>query len=442
MFGMKTIRCLLQITILMLLACQTLWAGQPGDAQIKLPTLTPKSTLSDYLAYAALNNPELESAFYRWKAELAAMPREEALPDPMVSYGYYIREVETRVGPQRHRFGISQMFPWFGKRRLKGEIAMQAAMVAFQNYEQKKLELFYRVKTAWQEYYYLGRAIDIMRENIRLLSDMEASMRSRYKLGERSHSDIIRLHVEQDKLNDRLEALEELKVPLRAELNAALNRPVNEYVPEIKSLSPSDLELLFEELAAQLEQHSPRIQALEEEKTKAALSLKLARKKYFPDITLGVSYIQTDDAIVEGVEDSGKDPVIGTLALNLPIWFDKNKSSVSSASHRLKAVSKAREDVTNNLVSQLKMAFYRYEDARRKVRLYTDSLIPTARESLKVLQMDYSAAASDFSAMIDAQRLLLELEFSFERALTDSARYLAQISRLTGVEIENDHTEK
>ena len=65
----------------------------------RLPSITDASLLDDYLAYGALNNPELEAAFNRWKAALEAVPQARSLPDPKFNYGYFIREVETRVGP-------------------------------------------------------------------------------------------------------------------------------------------------------------------------------------------------------------------------------------------------------------------------------------------------------------------------------------------------------
>ena len=47
-----------------------------------IPQLTEDSTLSDYLAYAALNNPGLEAAFNRWKASLQQVPQARSLDDP------------------------------------------------------------------------------------------------------------------------------------------------------------------------------------------------------------------------------------------------------------------------------------------------------------------------------------------------------------------------
>jgi hypothetical protein len=53
-------------------------------------------------------------SFETWKAAIEQVPQARALPDPKFTYGYFIREVETRVGPQQQKFEIMQIFPWFG----------------------------------------------------------------------------------------------------------------------------------------------------------------------------------------------------------------------------------------------------------------------------------------------------------------------------------------
>jgi len=96
----------------------------------RLPELTENSGLSDYLAYAALNNPGLEAAFNRFKAAIDQVTQVKSMPDPRFKYKYFIEEVETRGGTQQQSFGISQLFPWFGKLVLGGSVAAQAANAA------------------------------------------------------------------------------------------------------------------------------------------------------------------------------------------------------------------------------------------------------------------------------------------------------------------------
>ncbi len=203
---------------------------------VKLPVLDDSASIEDYLAYAALNNPGLEAAFNLWKAALERVLQEETLPDPRFTYRNFIREVETRVGPQKQSLGLSQLFPWFGKLALRGNVAAEAAKAARQRYEDEKLKLFFEVKDAFYEYYYLGQAIDVVKENYELLEYLERVARARYKTASAGHPDVIRAQVELGKLEDQLKSLRDLLTPVIARLNAVLNRPTNMKIPLPKTI--------------------------------------------------------------------------------------------------------------------------------------------------------------------------------------------------------------
>ena len=88
--------------------------------EVTEPVLDDTATLQDYLAYAAMNNAGLEAAFNRWRTAIERVPQVESLPDPRFTYRFYIKEVETRLGPMEQGAGLSQTFPWFGKLDLRG----------------------------------------------------------------------------------------------------------------------------------------------------------------------------------------------------------------------------------------------------------------------------------------------------------------------------------
>ncbi len=145
--------------------------------------LDSTATLDDYLAYAALHSPSLKKAFYSWKAALEKTGYVGALPDPVFSFGYFIENVETRVGPQEQRFSLKQSFPWFGTLGTKKDIAQQQANAAYRKYQSEKLKLFYAVKSAYYDFYYLGRDIIITKDNFELLKFWETIARTKYQVG-------------------------------------------------------------------------------------------------------------------------------------------------------------------------------------------------------------------------------------------------------------------
>jgi len=410
-------------------------AGELGyaDKPSKLPELDKKAGLREYLAYAALNNPGLEAAFNRWKAALERVPQVRSLPDPRFTYRYFIEEVETRVGPQRHAVGIAQTFPWFGKLALRSGVALEAANAARQRYEAEKQKLFYRVKNAYHEYYYLGRAIGIVRENRALVRHFERVVRARYRAAAAKHQDVIRAQIELGKLDDHLLALTELRRPVAARVNAALNRPVDTELPWPAQPPYEEIDATDEQILSRLREASPELKALGHEIAKQRRSLELAGKNYFPDVTVGVDYIDTGGAkTAMKPSDSGKDPVIAKLSINVPIWLQKYRAAEREARMRLRAAMKAKMERENTLSSQAKMVLYQFRDAGRKVGLYRDTLVPKARQAIRANETAFRAGKASFLDLIDAQRVLLEFQLSYERALTDRAQRLAELEALIG----------
>jgi len=404
-------------------------------AETKLPELSEASGLSDYLAYAALNNPGLEAAFNRWKAAMEEVPQVKALPDPRFNYRYFIQEVETRTGPQRQSFGISQVFPWFGKLDLRGDVAAAAAGAAQKRYEAAKLKLFFEVKDAYYEYYYLAKSIAVSKDNMDLLEHLEGVARSRYKAAAGTHPDVIRAQVELGKLEDRYHTLLDFQQPTVARLNAALNRPVDAPVPAPAQIRIEQVEVADAKLLARLVETNPQLQALDFMIAQQQRSIELAKKDYYPDVTLGVSVIDTDDSIMGNPKDNGKDPVVASVSVNLPIWSQKYSAGVRQARARYNAAKRDRTEMANSLSWQLKTALYRFRDGERKIDLYRDTLLPKAEESLKVTEAGFRAAKGTFTDLVDAQRILLEFSLSLERAFADRSQALARLEMLVGSQI-------
>jgi outer membrane protein TolC len=299
-------------------------AGRETDAKSPLQELNADSTLSDYLAYAALNNPGLEAAFNKWKAALHKVPQARSLPDPMLSYAYQIRNVETKVGPQRDKVGLMQVFPWFGKLDVKARVALEAAQSIRHRYEAEKLNLFNRVKKAYYEYYYLSRAIGITEENVALLKRLEGVVRTRYTAGAAPHSSLIKVQVALAKLEDRLETLRALRGPHAAKLNTALNRPAEKTIPWPKALPREKMEASDDELFRLLGEKNPELKAIDAMAEKEKLAIELATKNRYPNFSLGAQYVHTRNP--HGTSrpvDSGKDPWVGMISLNIPIWTEK-----------------------------------------------------------------------------------------------------------------------
>jgi len=418
-----------------LISDQALWEKEitlSESPEEKLPELTEKSTLSDYIAFAALNNPGLKAAFLNWKAALEKIPQVTTLPDPRFTYAYYIQEVETRVGSQRQSFALTQTFPWLGKLQLQGNAAVEAARAEKARYDAAKLKLFYQVQEAFYEYHYLAQATAVTQENLNYVQYLESVARAGYSAGMTPYADVVRAQVELGKLEDRLKTLNEEAEPIAAKLNAALNRPSGAQLFFPEKLEEEKVSFTPEELLTWLKENNPDLKAISSQAAQAKWNIDLAKKNFYPDITLGMQGIDTSNALLPDTPDSGKDPIIATASINVPIWWNKYRAEGREASARHKSFLRDREDKENRLVANIKWALYKYRDAERKIALYRDALLPEAKQAFEVSIQGYETGKGTFPNVVDSIRTLLEFELSYQRAFTDRAQRLAELEMLVG----------
>ncbi|MHC4947306.1 MAG: TolC family protein [Planctomycetota bacterium] len=405
----------------------------PADAADAVPApddITDASTLADCTAYALRHSPELEAAFFAWRAALERRPQETALPDPRLSFGVFLEEVETRTGPQEARVGASQSIPWFGKLRLRGEMADEAAAVELARLEAVTLELVRRVRRAYYELYYLRGAVEITRENVALLEQFEEIALARIRVAAGSYADVVRLQVELGTLRDRLRELEDRRRPLAGRLNAALARPADAPAPWPATIPDVGVEPDRAALESALRAHNPRLLALDRETARQRRASELAHLAAWPDLTFAVDYIATGSAGTP-VSGSGDDPVVAGVSFNVPIWREKYEAGVREALRHRLATAGRRADLANRLTADLEQALFDLRDAQRKVVLYRDELLPKARESLEASRRGYENASVVFTDLLDTERVLLELQLAGRRARADAAAALAEIDALT-----------
>ncbi len=405
-------------------------AAAPSDRSDPLD----QSNLPDLLAHAALHNAGLKAAHQRWRAAVERVPLARALPDPRLNYGWFARSVETRVGPQQHKVGVSQTFPWAGKRALRGEVAEREALALYEGLESAKLKLFHQVRFAWHELAYLRRAVEITEENIRLLKDLESVAQTKVQ-GGAGLAGVAKAQVELGKLEDRRRSLLDLRAPLTARLNAALNRPADAPFEWPRAADSPVRQLDEANLSARLAESNPELRGMEFETARNEKAVELARRDRRPDVTFGLDYTQIDRRPIAGLADNGKDPLMATFSINLPLWRKKYDAAERAAEASQAASEAAREDRANQLQADFKMAVFNLRDAERKIDLYRDTLTPLAEQSLSVARQSWEAGKADFLDVIDAERLLLEFRLQFERARSHREQYLSEVETLVGAEL-------
>lgn len=405
-----------------------------ASTDLKVPE---DSTFDDYVKYAVVNNPELEAAFYRWRTALERVPQVKTLPDPQFTFGIVIDEVDKSSEYMGERYSITQMFPWFGKLRLRGDVALEEAQAEAQRFESIRLRLIAQVAQAYFEYAYLHQAIAIARDNLELLIHLESVSRAMYRAGTVGLSDVNRAQVEIGRAEDQVHSLEDLLGAAAVELNSLLGRTAQAYLPPVtaKTLSNAINDLpdySDEKWIALAKENNPELAATRHDAASQRHAIDLAHKDFFPDIEIGAEYARDATARMAMMDNGGSDMISLMVSINLPVWRQKYKASSRETTARYGEAMRQIRSREDKLNAEIKRALFDYRDSHRKIELYGNTLLPKATESLKITETAYRADDAAFADLIDAQRVMLEFALSHQRAIADSAMAITRVQALIG----------
>jgi len=243
---------------------------------------------------------------------------------------------------------------------------------------------------------------------------------------------LLRLSVELERTEDKLARLEQQKVTIAARLSALLDAPV-EAVDELAPLDSDiwrDTELLSLQERMLLE--SPELQSRQQSIESADYRADLAKLKRYPDLTLGLNYIQVGDPVVGSPSDGGVDPWSVTLAISLPLWEGNTRSEIREAYAMRRSAEASYQDRVLQLKAELSEAVARRNEAKLRMARYDERLLPLANQALENTQAGYTSGRLSILDLIDSERSVLDLQLNYWRAVADYNQSLSKIRALVG----------
>ena len=414
---------------------ETVSTGADGPAGLRTADASPRAAgneLTSLLDQASRRSPALRALLADWKAALARIPQSRSLPEPVLGYGFYARSVETRVGPQRHRLSLSQKIPWIGKLTSKTKVELRKAQVARAAYFAALNRLFFEIKVAYYELYYLEKRREILAEHTKILASLETILRARMAVDLTAQSQVVKLQVETAKTADLVRSSEERIQAAEARINGLARRNPATAVAIPRRLDSLPTSLPSARRLAALARRSNPEMALAADRIKLTHAVvRAAKTSSLPDFTLSLTYIETGRTDMD-VPDRGKDAVILGVAVTLPVWVNKYRGQVAEARARVKAARARRDDLAARLDAAVFAAMARYRDALRRRSLYRRGLIVKAEQSLRTALQSYAVGKAGFLDVLDAERTLLAFALEAERAAADLAKALAALELALG----------
>lgn len=389
-----------------------------------------------YVQTALARNPEIQALERRVAAQSEVIPQVTTLPDPMLSNAFWPisdNSLQTAAGRATNVLTMSQSFPWFGKLRLRGQVAEADTQIALSQLAEIQLKVIEDVKTTYYEIYFSQQAIKITEDNEKFLRDYITLADARYKVAKSSQQDVLRAQVELSKLQDQLVALRRQWKVAQADMAKLLSASPESDLRALDSPTlpavPDQMERLYEVALATRPELQGRLQAILRDQRR----VDLAKLNYFPDVAVGVSWGSiTETGAVARMTANGNDTVSFAVGINLPIWQDKLAAGVREAQNRQAESSQLLQVAKDDIMRHVRRLSVQALALEQQVTLYRKEIVPRADQTLRVATADYKVGKVDALTVLDNYTQLLRFQIQQVRLESALGQVLSSLERAVG----------
>jgi outer membrane protein TolC len=367
-------------------------------------------------------NQSLRAARFAWSAALARFPQVTALEDPMLGYGVAPRALDDGA----HRVDLRQAFPFPGKLRLRGEIALAEAEAAAHDFAAARLRLATMASLLFDDYYLAARALEVNHHHREILAELRAVAAARYEAGEVSAQAPLQAEFELVELERAALALETAQALVTAQLNGLLHRDAVLPLPPpplvLEVADPGALDLAREIEAALAAR--PELRAAEARVRAGEAAVGAARREFLPDFAVTAAY--------DGLwEVSELRPFVG-LELNVPLQLGRRRAALDEARAELERARSERGGLEDEVRVAVVTSARQVGEAARALTLYRDRLLPAARDQLGAARAAFETGLESFLAVLGAEEDLRDVELGEQAALAELDRRRAELRSATG----------
>lgn len=378
-------------------------------------------------------NPELAAMRREFDAARARIPREKALPNPMLMVNNMtIRSPVPFTGMSgemaRISVGVSQEVPWLGVRRLRGQVASAEAEAKYQEYSTRVRRVTTEVKSAAYELYSIHKALAVLRRDVDILNRFAQIAEARYTVGKAEQVDVINARLEITELLDTQGTLEMRHAAVLARLNALLFRDPDTPVDELATPATVGVLPPLGELVELARANAPDLKEQRRMIDARSHALRLAeREAKYPNVSFTFFYHN---------RPAWPDMYEYGVTLELPLWsFNKQRYGIEEQAANLAAARSRLDAVDVAIRSQLREAYVRATTAARLIRLHEQGLIPQATLALESAMASYQVGKVDFGTLLAALGKALRYETHYYEMLAEYHVALAEIEAFAGVEL-------
>jgi len=393
------------------------------------PAASNPTPLSQLLAEAAANNPQISAAEHGARAARQMAPQVTTLPDPKFTYQQFsVGSPKPFAGYTNSDFayigvGASQELPYPGKLRLRGQVAERGADTKQAEIEVTKAGIADAVKADYVQLAYLQQTLGILRQNEAVLDQLIQVATAHYQVGQGMQQDVLLAQVERTKIVREITMHHQQMGQAQAHLKGLLNRDQGPADIVTEDLVESPLKHSSQELLAMVRQSNPQIQVDASSIHKQDAQLASAKREGKPDFELGYTYENTDRKY--------RDYYMLTFDVRFPRKKRVNAEVAEAAENRAESQQTLDAHLQQQL-AELQQGYIKATSDEELLKEYREGLIPQSDAAYRATLNAYASNREQFIHVLSYFTSVLNLKLEYAQTLEEHEAALAHLESMTG----------
>lgn len=416
---MNVVACM---TATLTLACTLSAIGQETTA-------SPPTPLSQLVAEAQANNPQLSAANHGARAARQMVPQAASLPDPKLTYQQFsVGSPKPFAGYTNSDFayigiGASQELPYPGKLGLRGQVADRDADTKQAEIGVLGASIVDAVKADYLQLAYLQQTLGILRQNETVLDQLIQDATAHYQVGQGLQQDVLEAQLNRTKIVREITMHHEQMGQVQAHLKGLLSR--DQTSPDIitEDLNETPLKLTSSELLALVQKNNPQIRVDSSAIRKQDAQVDSAKREGKPDFEVGYMYQNTDRKYRD------------YYMLTFDVRFPRKKrvdAEIAEAQEKRIASQKTLDAHLQQQLAQVQQLYVQASSDEEQLKEYHDGLVPQSDAAYRATLSAYASNKDQFTHVVSYFTDLLNLKLDYAQTLLDHETALGHLESLTG----------
>ena len=390
------------------------------------------TSLRDLVQEAEQRNPQIAASFHGWQASRNVPKQVSAFPETQVSvqqfsvgsprpFAGYSNSEFAYIG-----FGASQDIPYPGKRQLRARVAAHEADSMETQTDSVHRIVVGNLKMVYFKLAYIQQTLGVLQKSNDLLNQVQGATEARYRVGQGNQQDVLKAQLQHTKILQEIAHHHQEEGLLEAQIKQLLGRPQDSPDIVADTLSARSLAFSAPELLQKASEQNPDVRSKQALIRQQETQVELAHKNFRPDFNVQYAYQHTNG--------DTRDYYMATFGFRLPNR-GRQKAELTEAEQNQERARREADSESQRVLSEVQQQYVRAKTSEDRLKIYSDGLVPQSEATFRAALSAYQSNRQDFESLLSSFLDVLNLDLEYRRELVEHESALAELERLTGVDM-------